>query len=378
MLLVILGSVTICVVVIVLLARSEGRAKTLAQTAQDAAHTTQTVREELNQLAAELKGRYDALLAEQHGRVVQVEQERDAYKELTAKWSERIDTITTTLGRLADDATQKVGDMASSLKPIVSIFRSPQAAGIEFGEAELELLLKTHLGESLFVRKPRLLAVGQDVVDFAIKLPDCLVPIDSKFPSASYRAWVEASGDEAKTAWRAFRDQLLKQMLATEKYIKPDAGTTDYALLFVPSDIIYQQAFLTQRVYDQENPIPQRSIELQVFGCSPQTLLPIFSLIRLGLRNLKIAEDVKGIRSQIEQLDVLFKGFGEDWKTLRSHVDQLAKHVDKLSSERGNVTRLGEAVKKLSGLSHEADATPALPAKPAELPELLELTRRPT
>ncbi len=319
--------------------------------------------EELKTLTAELKGRYDALMTQTQAQMGQTQQERDAYRELSAKWSERVASINDSLSKLSLDATQKVGDMTSMLKPIISIFRSPQAAGIEFGEAELELLLRNHLGEGLYLRKPQQLAVGREMVDFAIKLPDCLVPIDSKFPSASYRAWVDAATpDEAKAAWRAFRDQMLKQMAEAAKYIKPDAGTTDYALLFVPSDVIYQQAFLTQRVYEQENPIPRRAMELQVFGCSPQTLLPMFGLIRLGLRNLKIAEDVKGIRSQIEQLDVVFKVFGDDWKTLRGHVDQLAKHVDKLSGERGSVLRLNEVIKKLSGPAR------ALPAPVANEP----------
>ncbi len=346
----------VAIAAVVLMIRSELRAKRFSQaadaaarTAQGVAEIAQTMKGELSTLTSELRGRYDALSAEGQSRTREAQKQSDVYKDLTAKWDERVASINEALTKLSVDATQRVSEMAMTLKPIVSIFRSPQAAGIEFGEAELEMLLKHHLGESLYLRKPRQLAVGQDVVDFAMKLPDCLVPIDSKFPSASYRAWVEASGEEAKAAWRSFRDQLLKQMVTTAKYIKPDVGTTDYALLFVPSDVIYQQAFLTQRIYDQDNPIPQRALELQVFGCSTQTLLPMFGLIRLGLRNFKIAEDVKGIRSQIEQLDVIAKTFGEDWKVLRGHVSQLANHVDKLSGERGSFARLGEAIKRLHG-----------------------------
>ena len=328
-------------------------------------------------LVAELKGRVDALTTEKDVRARDAEKEHEAYKELTSKWNERIAAINEALTRISKETAEKVEDMASQLKPIVSIFRSPQAAGIEFGEAELEMLLRSHLGDSLYARKPRLLALGQDVVDFAIKLPDCLIPIDSKFPSAQYRDWIDASSEaEGKAAWRSFRDQLIKQMEVTAKYIKPDAGTTDYALLFVPSDVIYQQAFLTQRVYEQENPIPQRAIQLQVFGCSPQTLLPIFSLIRLGLRNLKIAEDVKGIRKQIDELGAVFtKTFLEtDWMTLRTHVKQLSDHVERMASERGSVSRVAQAIKRLAELSHERGGTePPAAAPVSRLQELFVL-----
>ena len=334
----------------------------------------EAIKGEARAALAELKGKYDAILDEGKRQAADATQEQNAYKKLVGEWSERIKTINESLNSLDKQAIKTVGDMESTLKPIVSIFRSPQAAGIEFGETELELLLKTHLGESLYERKPRRLAVGQDVVDFVLKLPDCVVPIDSKFPSASYRAWVEAAPEpEARAAWRRFRDEMLAQMAATAKYIKPDAGTTDYALLFVPSDVIYQQAFLAQRLYDQENPIPQRSQELQVFGCSTQTLMPYIGLIRLGLRNLKISEDVKGIRRQIEQLDVVFKTFRGDWETLRGHVDRLAKHVDRLSGERGSVAQLAEAVKKLSEPHQDSGQEPPSPAPVAESQELFEV-----
>ena len=322
--------------------------------------------QELRDLVAELRGRYEALAATHQTQMQASEQEREKYRDLATRWHERISSIDTSLTKLSNEATQKVSDMAGMLKPIVSIFRSPQAAGIEFGEAQLEMLLKTRLGEGLYIRKPQMLAQGQDVVDFAIKLPDCLVPIDSKFPSAQYKAWVEAANDtDQRATWRAFRDQMVRQIQTTAKYIKPDAGTTDYALVFVPNDIIYQHAFLAQNVYDQENPIPQKCQELQVFGCSPLTLMPIFSLIRLGLRNLRIAEDVKGIRSQIDELNTVFQAFlGTDWKILRGHLKQLIDHVEKLSGDKGSVNRLGDTIKKLTDLSQER---PSIPAGPDEL-----------
>ncbi len=334
----------LCVLLAMLVLSSELRRRSATETIR------LETRAELERWGSELKGRYETILTERQRQADEVAREREVYKTLLVTWSERISAINESLSRIDQQAVETVGDLAGVLKPIASIFRSPQAAGIEFGETTLELLLKSRLGASLYVRKPRLLAVGQEVVDFALTLPGCLIPIDSKFPSASYRAWVEASSEvEAKGAWRTFRDQILEQLAQTAKYIKPDAGTADYALLFVPSDVIYQQAFLTTALYGQTNPIPSRSQELQVFGCSTQTLMPYLGLIRLGLRNLKIAEDIKGVRGEIEQLDVVWRTFSGDWDILRRHVDQLAKHVERLSSGRGAVAQLGERVTRLSG-----------------------------
>ena len=353
----------VSVVLFVLLMLSQRRSAAMTRTAEAAAQTVAAtaqaalqVKEDLSRLTSELGGRYQELMTQRQAQVTELREDRVSMRDLSTKWEQRITTINESLDRISKDTAERVSDMAGSLKPIVSIFRSPQVAGIEFGETTLELLLKTHLGEQGYIRKPRHLGMGQDVVDFAIKLPDCLVPVDSKFPSTQYRAWVDATNEaDAKTAWRAFRDQMLRQMEVTAKYIKPDAGTTDYALIFMPSEIIYQQAFLTQKVHDMENPIPQRALQLQVFGCSTQSLFPMLSLIRLGFRNLKIAEDVKGIRSQIDELNNVFaKVFLDtDWKILRTHIKQLTDHVDRMGSDKGSVSRIAEAVKRLADFSHE-------------------------
>lgn len=323
-----------------------------------------TTQDRLQTLVDELRGQLDTLTREKDLRRNDVEKERDAYRTLTTEWKTIIDRMESSLRSIDTQATGTVKGLSDVLRPVVTMFRTPQAAGIEFGESELELILRQHLGEGLYVRKPAHLAYGQDVVDFAITLPGCTIPIDSKFPSASYSVWVEAAPEDAPRAWRTFRDQLLTQLEQTRKYIRPEAGTTDYALLFVPSDVIYQQAFLTQKVYDQENPLPNRSRELQVFGCSPLTLLPYIGLIRLGLRNFKIADDVKGIREQIEQLGTVFRAFDDDWRTLRTHTRNLAQHVERLEGGRGSKTKLQEAVERLSSVRQEtsSDSTGAAQA----------------
>ena len=102
-----------------LLIRSERRNRTLGQTAEAAAQTLDSARTELSELTAQLRGRLDAMLTERQLQLKDVEKEREVYKELTAKWSERVSSINDALARLSDDATQKVEEMVSTLKPIV-------------------------------------------------------------------------------------------------------------------------------------------------------------------------------------------------------------------------------------------------------------------
>lgn len=305
--------------------------------------------EDLNSLKSRLEGEHQAIVLEKNEMLSTAKSVRERLDDLVKEQKERITNIDASLKSISSDAVGEVKNMSGVIQPVIAMFKTPQTAGIQYAEAELELLLKTHLGEGLYERKPAWLAVGNESVDFVLKLPDVVIPIDSKFPEAVYRVWVEAKDEgEAKPKWRLFRDAILKQMESTTKYIRPEAGTTDYALLFLPSDAIWKQAFTESRWYGEENPIVHRSQELRVFGCSAQTLMPYIGLLRLGLRNLKISDDVKAVRRQIDQLSTSFGRFARDWGTLRKHLTNAQNAASEAEGPKGSFSALQRGVERLS------------------------------
>jgi len=319
---------------------------------------------DLRTLKAHLEGQHTAVLSEKDRMLASAKFDSQQYAQRTKEYEQRFRRIDESLDSISEKAINEVKNMTGVMQPVIAMFKTPQTAGIQYAEAELELLLKTHLGDGLYERKPRHLAVGGECVDFIIKLPDCVIPIDSKFPEAVYRTWTDAKDEtEAKPRWRTFRDALLKQMEATEKYIRPEAGTTDYALLFLPSDVIWHQAFLISDWYGEKNPILHRSQELRVFGCSTQTLMPYIGLLRLGLRNLKVAEDVKAVRQQIDQLKTSFGRLAQDWGKIRTHIGHAQTAVSEAEGPKGGFAAVQRDVDRLTG--HEI-----------EKPEIPDVTTR--
>lgn len=309
---------------------------------------------------SEIKGKYSEIDIAKTAISSTKDTERENYKKRVTELETQIKGINVSLQSISSEAVAQVKSMSSAIQPVISMFRTPQTAGIEYAEVELEILLKTHLGDGLYERKPRHLASGNETVDFIIKLPDCLIPIDSKFPEAVYRAWVEATEAEAKAKWRVFRDAVIKQLENTSKYIRPEAGTTDYALLFLPSDVIWQQAFLVNKWYGEENTVLKRSQEVMVFGCSAQTLMPYLGLLRLGLRNLKIAEDVKAVQRQIDQLTPSLGRFNKDWETLKKHIDDAANVTSAVEGPKGSLAALQKTIENLT--KHGEKAAELLPS----------------
>lgn len=304
----------------------------------------------LSNLETKLSGQHTAVVSEKDRMLTAVDTESRELKAGILAYQLQIKAIDDSLRSISDDAVAKVKTMAEAIQPVIAMFKTPQTAGIQYAEAELELLLKTHLGDGLFERKPSALASGNDVVDFIIKLPDCIIPIDSKFPEAVYRQWVDAKDEqESKTRWRAFRDAVIRQMEATAKYIRPEVKTTDYALLFLPSDVIWQQAFLVSKWYGEENTLLKKSQELRVFGCSTQTLMPYIGLLRLGLRNLRVSEDVKAVQRQIDQISTVFKRFTGDWGVLKRHLGNANQAMLDTEGAKGSLASLQRSVDQLGG-----------------------------
>src|SRR6267142_5006610 len=135
-------------------------------------------------------------------------------------------------------AGQQMSQTAQTLEGILGGAKSRGS----FGEVTLERLLEDSLPSSQYEMQYRF--SSGEAADAVVKLRDKkLMAIDSKFPLDAYRR-IAAEGDEARRAFavavKGHADAIAK------KYIVPDEGTLDIALMFVPSESVYYELLLTQ------------------------------------------------------------------------------------------------------------------------------------
>ena len=106
-----------------------------------------------------------------------------------------------------------------------------------YGELLLEELLATWLPRSSYATQVTLPDGAR--VDAMVRLGQRSVPIDAKFP---FEAIEKLAPEEPLT--KAAERAIARHVAAVgDKYVVPDAGTYNFALLYVPSDALYLRCF---------------------------------------------------------------------------------------------------------------------------------------
>src|SRR5881275_1275793 len=161
-----------------------------------------------------------------------------------------------------------------------------------WSEWQLGALLAEMLTPDQFAKNMKTRDDTDERVEFAIKLPGdengapVWLPVDAKFPMEHYErlAVAQEKGDAeaVETAVRTLETQLKKCAKdICDKYINPPK-TTDFALLFLPSEGLYAEAI--RRVGLVQN--VQRDCRVTFVG--PTTLAALLNSLQMGFRTLTI------------------------------------------------------------------------------------------
>ncbi len=175
--------------------------------------------------------------------------------------------------------------LAAGVGDLKKVFTNVKTRGV-LGEGQLAAILEDLLTPDQYLKNVVTKKGSNDPVEYAIKLPECLLPIDSKFPLECYERMTKCleTGDLAGA--ETFRKELvtkvkLEAKSIREKYIDPP-NTTDFAILFVPFESVYAEIAATPGLYQQL----QNDFQITVAG--PTNLGAILNSLRMGFRALAI------------------------------------------------------------------------------------------
>ena len=131
---------------------------------------------------------------------------------------------------------QQVSEINKSQDNFTKILSGVKTVG-SLGEFGLESLLKDLLPASQFIANVKMKEETSETVEFAIKLQDVLLPIDSHWPVEKYKAIGDAYNANDKEAQAEARKDLasafrLKAKTVNAKYISPPKST-DLSLIHI-------------------------------------------------------------------------------------------------------------------------------------------------
>jgi len=241
--------------------------------------------------------------------------------------SERLENVYKSLGEM-----QSVSETVIDLKRVLTNVKTRGT----WGEVQLGNLLGDFLAADQFVKnfKP---GRGNEIVEFAIKLPGggddadapLYLPIDSKFPVEDYRRIAEAAekADSValEAAAKAFATSIEKFANdIKDKYIKPPI-TTNFAVLFVPTDGIYAEILRRDGLAEKI----QREKNILIAG--PTTLAALVNSLKAGFQTLAIQKNSVKIGKTLIKIKKDFEKFRDALESVSKKLADAQKVVGDVS-----------------------------------------------
>lgn len=264
-----------------------------------------------------------------------------------------------------------ISGIPGQLRELTGIFQRTKARGIA-GEVVIENLLGQVLPAGTWATQVEIDKDTRHIVDVAITVAEGrIIPIDCKFPKDNFEKVVAAANaEERAAALHVFRKDVKKHLSdVASKYIRPEKGTLDYAIMFIPSEAMYYEVLLDTELITEL----QRQ---RVLAASPNTLYYFLQLILVGFRGMQVerhaAQILADLRAMHQQAGKVEKAMDLAIKQSRLSADNLAETRDAFLQLTGLIRQAdqrGNDVAHLSPLPDEgalpADTVPARPVSAA-------------
>ena len=257
--------------------------------------------------------------------------------------SDRLEQVHKGLGEMQAMATS-VGD----LKRVLSNVKTRGT----WGEIQLGALLEQMLSPQQYSPNVSPRPDSNERVEFAIRLPGpsdkesvLWLPVDSKFPLEDYQRLLDASqrgdADGVSEAGKAFESRLRKQAKdIRDKYIAPPY-TTDFAILFLPSESLYAEAVRRPGLPESL----QREFRVSLAG--PSTFAALLNSFQMGFRTLAIQERSSEVWRVLGAVKTEFSKFADVLAAVKKKIDEASKQIDQTGVRTRAITRTLREVEAL-------------------------------
>lgn len=243
----------------------------------------------------------------------------------------------------------RVNAVDDNMQQLQRLFRNVKLRG-GWGEVQMSAILAQMLTPAQYETNVAIDPESAERVEFALKLPlpdntHLWLPIDAKCPVEDFERWQAAveqnNREEAEKCSRALARRLQDEARdIAEKYIRPPYST-DFALLFLPIEGIYQWAV--------GEPALMQELERKwrVIPTSPSTISAVLNLVQLSHRSLAISQSegqvwqyLAGVKQEMANLDEAIGKSQKKATEMTNSLDALARRLRVLQRRLNDLEKL--------------------------------------
>jgi DNA recombination protein RmuC len=223
--------------------------------------------------------------------------------------------VTEKMGMVAQ-TTARMAELGRDIEELQRLLKSPKARG-QLGELGLETLLGDMLPKDRVVYQHPFSDGSK--VDAAVLLDRGLLPIDAKFPLEDFQRYLDAAPEERPRARKTLCDNLKKKIdSVAQKYVRPGEGTLPLALMYLPAESLYYEAFIARE--KEEEDLWAYAYAKSVLPMSPGTISAYLKTVALGLKAAAVERNARQVLELLATLERDLRGCRESYDTLGRHI----------------------------------------------------------
>lgn len=240
----------------------------------------------------------------------------------TQSVNERLDNA----ARVISQVQRNLGEMSEigkGIRTLQDFLQSPKLRGGLGEEVLNEMIGQTFPKNAFHLQYSFKSGVKVDAV---LKTEAGLLCIDSKFPMENFNLMIKGETEAERIVGKKQLISDVKKHIEdiSRKYILPEEGTMDFALMYIPSEAVY---------YEVVN-IPELSKfarNLRVYPVSPNTLYAHLQVLLLSFEG-------KDLELKSKEVFKILRGMQKDYVKVEEGLSTLQKHLNNAYNMMGNVT----------------------------------------
>lgn len=234
----------------------------------------------------------------------------------------------------------QVQEMSRGMKDLQNFLKSPKLRG-NIGEQVLQDLLSQNFPQSYFEMQYKF-PTGE-IVDAILKTDNGMIGIDSKFPLENFDKLLNSTTETEELEFRRLFIRDVKKHIKdiSRKYIVPEEGTVNFAVMYIPSEAIYYEI-----IRDQTD-LNEYSNQCKVVLVSPNSFYYFLRVLLMGMQGKRIEEQAKKILATMEAIAKDANKFSDTLGVLNTHISNAGNAMERANSDYTKLAGKIEQVKLL-------------------------------